>query len=232
LETGEQCDGTAMGGATCKSRGFCGGVLSCTPSCAYSTTACTSICCGDGIKNGSEQCDGTDLGSGHTTACSSFGLSGAGPVKCNADCSLNTAACTASTNCGNGVVEPPEQCEGEFLNGNSCESLGYEAGTLVCNAQCTYDVSSCSICGDGVVSGTEACDGSALGGATCASIGYLSGSLGCAPTCDSYDLSGCIECNSCRDCNNQACINNTCASCRTDSDCCSPLRCSSGVCTL
>lgn len=39
-------------------------------------------------------------------------------------------------------------------------------------------------------------------------------------------------CNSCRDCNNQACVNGTCGACSSNSDCCAPLQCFSGVCGL
>jgi len=37
----EQCDGVALGGATCTSRGFDGGTLSCS-SCSFDTSACTT----------------------------------------------------------------------------------------------------------------------------------------------------------------------------------------------
>lgn len=41
-ETGEQCDGSALGGATCASRGFAGGTLSCQSNCTFNTSNCTS----------------------------------------------------------------------------------------------------------------------------------------------------------------------------------------------
>jgi hypothetical protein len=41
-EGGEQCDGTDLGGATCQSLGFTGGTLSCSASCNFNTSACTS----------------------------------------------------------------------------------------------------------------------------------------------------------------------------------------------
>jgi len=40
--SGEQCDGSALGGASCASRGFTGGTLSCASSCEFNTSACTS----------------------------------------------------------------------------------------------------------------------------------------------------------------------------------------------
>ncbi len=45
--------------------------------------------------------------------------------------------------CGDGVVEGPEDCEGEDLNGETCQSLGYESGTLQCDIACDFDTSDC-----------------------------------------------------------------------------------------
>lgn len=42
VDTSEQCDGSNLGGASCTSRGFTGGTLSCDPSCEFDTSACTS----------------------------------------------------------------------------------------------------------------------------------------------------------------------------------------------
>ena len=42
LNSGEQCDGTTLGGETCLTRGFTGGTLACTGSCTFDTSGCTS----------------------------------------------------------------------------------------------------------------------------------------------------------------------------------------------
>lgn len=42
IATGEQCDGSALGGATCASRGFSSGALSCNSACEFNTSACTN----------------------------------------------------------------------------------------------------------------------------------------------------------------------------------------------
>ncbi len=49
--------------------------------------------------------------------------------------------------CGNGTVETDhdEQCDGTNLNGQSCNSLGYSAGQLSCDANCHLDVSGCTL---------------------------------------------------------------------------------------
>ncbi|GMQ95200.1 MAG: hypothetical protein BMS9Abin13_312 [Patescibacteria group bacterium] len=49
IESGEQCDGTDLGGATCVSEGFLGGALGCTSSCTFDTGACEAFVCGNDI---------------------------------------------------------------------------------------------------------------------------------------------------------------------------------------
>jgi hypothetical protein len=52
VETGEQCDVTDFGGASCSSLGFSGGALSCTLSCTINTSACTAAILGGGGSTG------------------------------------------------------------------------------------------------------------------------------------------------------------------------------------
>lgn len=40
VESGEECDNAALAGATCRTRGFTSGLLTCTASCVYNTTSC------------------------------------------------------------------------------------------------------------------------------------------------------------------------------------------------
>jgi len=42
VDSGEQCDGSNLGGATCVSQGYTGGTLSCNSNCTFNTSACTS----------------------------------------------------------------------------------------------------------------------------------------------------------------------------------------------
>ena len=42
IGTGEQCDGSNLGGASCSSQGFSGGTLSCSSACTFNTSSCTS----------------------------------------------------------------------------------------------------------------------------------------------------------------------------------------------
>ncbi len=64
-ETGEECDGGDLGGATCQTLGYAGGTLGCQGDCTYDETGCTvSADCGNGAVEGSEQCDDGNTASG------------------------------------------------------------------------------------------------------------------------------------------------------------------------
>jgi hypothetical protein len=46
--------------------------------------------------------------------------------------------------CGNGVIDGSDQCEGADLGGATCQGLGYTlGGTLGCTAGCAFDTSGC-----------------------------------------------------------------------------------------
>lgn len=51
---------------------------------------------------------------------------------------------TDPAGCGNGNIDPNEQCDGGNLNGFTCESLGNAGGSLGCDpVTCTFDTSLC-----------------------------------------------------------------------------------------
>ena len=84
--------------------------------------------------------------------------------------------------CGNHIREAGEECDGTDRTLTACyDSLGFVAGTLLCNpATCMFDYSQClecdgSQCGDGVRQNWEECDGTNLNGASCQASGYLLG---------------------------------------------------------
>jgi hypothetical protein len=101
----------------------------------------------------------------------------------------------ALSKCGEGNVTADEQCEGLDLQGATCESLGFDEGTLACDpSTCFFDTSGCQTCGDGVKGGSEECDDQDFGGATCDSEGAGQyGSLACTADCQ-IDTSGCSDC--------------------------------------
>lgn len=73
----EECDGADLGGATCVSRGFGSGSLSCSPACEYDTSSCIAYSCGDGSCNGSETCSSCPADCG---ACPPSGGGGGGYI--------------------------------------------------------------------------------------------------------------------------------------------------------
>lgn len=63
--------------------------------------------------------------------------------------------------CGNGTREIGEACDGGDLGGLACVDLGFQSGTLACQADCRFDTSGCvgnPVCGDGKVDLGEECD--------------------------------------------------------------------------
>jgi cysteine-rich repeat protein len=87
-------------------------------------------CCGDGVVEGSEQCD-----DGNTT-------SGDG---CSATCT------TEAPYCGDGTVDAGEQCDdGNTTGGDGCSAT--------CTTEVPPPEEPCSCCGDGIVEGSEQCD--------------------------------------------------------------------------
>jgi Zn-dependent metalloprotease len=187
-EVGESCDGGDLSGQSCVALGFDGGVLSCDVACAFDLSACTVNTCGDGILDAGEDCDGQNLGG---DSCISLGFDG-GALSCAGNCLFDASACVQNQpQCGNGVVEAGEDCDGFDLGGESCSTQGFTGGTLACNATCTFDNSDCATCGDGVISGDEACDGADLGGADCDSLGLANGVLRCSSAC-TIDEGACL----------------------------------------
>ena len=71
-------------------------------------------------------------------------------------------AADAERPCGNGRLDPGEECDGTNLNGQRCEDLAtdYVGGQLRCSGDCTFDTSACIRrgCGNGVIDAGESCD--------------------------------------------------------------------------
>lgn len=174
------------------------------------TCTCTNVC-GNGVKEGTEQCD-----------------TGASRGSCPATCSL---ACTNNSCpiCGNGIVEGAEQCDTGgsrgscpatcslactnnscpvcswvFLAGNmSCGAVGCVPPTDPCTsvndgelqnpfagppcsvsgASCQYQCSCGAYCGNGIVEGTEQCDTGASRGSCPATCSLTCTNNTCPITC-------------------------------------------------
>ena len=97
--------------------------------------------------------------------------------------------------CGNGVLEGNEKCDGEDFGDQSCTSLGFDDGELVCNAGCSaVSTEQCFICGNGTLEGVETCDGAVPEGITCESEGFTEGTIACDVAACQLDTSGCSLC--------------------------------------
>jgi hypothetical protein len=151
IDSGEDCDGSNLNGQTCISRGYDGGTLGCYPfSCLFDESACTSISvCGNGVREGSERCDGSDFGlsvndedrDGQIT-CKDFGYNG-GALSCRDNCYFNLENCY---NCdGDGVLDVGEECDGFDFGGKTCSTFGCQAGGLSCSLECKI-IKNCSSC--------------------------------------------------------------------------------------
>ena len=102
--------------------------------------------CGDGVADPDEECDGFEL---RETSCEDLESPGAGAfnggaLTCADDCTFDTSACTY---CGDGMKNSAvEECDGDDVGANDCESEGYDAGEMTCDEQCYLDPSECDTC--------------------------------------------------------------------------------------
>ena len=204
------CDGSALNGKTCADVLGAGstGRLGCKDNCAgYDISGCTAAStCGNGVIENGEACDGARLND--ETCESQVGHGSTGKLRCNATCTgFVTDNCTASTTCGNGIIENGEVCDGARINGATCDSeVGPGSkGTVLCASDCkSLNLSGCSAatqCGNGTVDAGEVCEASDLKGASCASVvgAGSTGALKCGDGCKHFDTSACSPAQSCGD---------------------------------
>jgi hypothetical protein len=174
----ELCEGNDLGGQTCETAlGLPGatGSLACNGNCTFNTSACqlpsgggagaggatggaggvAQSGCGDGQKEGAEQCDGTDFGAASCVTALGNPLA-IGALACHANCTIDAAACSApggsgastGSGCGDGVKAGAEQCDGADFGGATCATaLGApgSTGVLSCYANCTINASACAL---------------------------------------------------------------------------------------
>ena len=136
--------------------------------------------------------------------------------------------CDICSQCGNAMVTLGEECDGDYLAGATCETLGQPSGYLACTPDCEFDTIDCagiSSCGDGQCAADEDCltckedcgncqdqcgDGTCQPGENCAN---------CEPDCGVCCGNGKCE----------AAYGEDCESCPDDCDAC-PLKCGNNAC--
>jgi len=96
------------------------------------------------------------------------------------------AQIAVNVSCGNGVIDPGEECDGASLGGATC---GGCAGTPSCTASCRIDTSACT---NGVCDATETC---ASCPADCVGAGAVCGN----GICEAGNGESCVSCPA--DCN-------------------------------
>ena len=167
--------------------------------------------CGNGSLDEGEVCDGTAL-AGET--CATQGTAG-GQLGCKSSClEFDRSGCEAPQTCGDGTLQEGEVCDGENLDGTTCQSHGFDQGTVSCASNCLeVDISACS-------------DEGQCQPKSCEDLGAQCGSTddGCGGTLDCGGCSGELSCGGSGE-------PNVCgASCR--SGCPDGFSCSTqGVCT-
>ena len=86
-----------------------------------------------------------------------------------------------------------EDCEPGLDLLDTCASLGFDGGELMCSDRCEYETSGCFACGDDVVADAEDCEPGVDLGAVCSDLGFDGGTLACAGDC-SFDTDACFTC--------------------------------------
>ncbi len=173
----EQCDGADVGVATCPSvtgDPTSAGAIACLPNCLLDGSGCSvpppgsggaggagQSSCGNGVREGGEQCDGGDV-AGATCASVTGNPGATGVVKCFPNCTLDGSDCKTGGGptpvCGNGVKEAGEQCDGNDVGAATCASTTGDpdsTGAVKCFPNCTFDTGGCSTPSGG--GGSSAC---------------------------------------------------------------------------
>ena len=142
LVTGaEQCDGPLPVDFDCTDLGYYErGPVGCNLDCTFDRSGCAHLCGDDVIDLGRESCDGDAVAA--ATNCQHLGYYDSAPLACNAACRYDVSGCTGE--CGDGIRNGPEACEGGPPPGTQCAGFGYDAGVPRCSTLCAADLAGCT----------------------------------------------------------------------------------------
>ena len=149
LDQGEPCDGNKFAdNARCPDgkRLPSGKSLACKPDCSLDTSMCEPIpTCGNSDLDPDEQCDG-DKFAQNARCPEGKHLPSGKSLACKPDCTLDASMCEPIPTCGNSVLDPGEQCDGDkFADNAQCpDGKRLPSGkSLACKTDCTLDTLMC-----------------------------------------------------------------------------------------
>lgn len=85
---------------------------------------------------------GTTVESASYSATGSLDPNGAADLSLSASYALESGGASAF-GCGDGFIDPGEDCDSGDLDGGTCETEGFDSGDLACTGACAYDTSAC-----------------------------------------------------------------------------------------